>query len=159
MAWDGSFPGESRIRKKCVFLPGSEILHWSAWNMHDARVLSHMWNSPLLVAISLGSPNRGSKMLFWTICLWRSFGALHHKQLPADAWPCHSFLLIVSFHMGQAAKAVCLAGWSTGSGFNLVWFGSIFQVPLCSSWCYIYRQKRLCFTFQWPEPGLNGLVD
>ena len=46
--------------------------------LHDHGALSRMWVSPILVAIFLGSPNRGQNV--WTICLRRNVVGLCHKQ-------------------------------------------------------------------------------
>ena len=46
--------------------------------------------------------------------------------------------------MVHMVRAV-LTGWSTGSGFDLAWFSSVFRAPLClqSSWCYMcYNLKK-----------------
>ena len=64
IAWDRSHPGESPtgespIVKNMHFCPGTDISHGD----HD-RALSNTWVSQLLVAISLGSPNRGGAMFF-----------------------------------------------------------------------------------------------
>ena len=50
--WDGSFPGESPIKKNMYFFTRGQISRADRReNLHDGRVLSHKWISPLLAAI------------------------------------------------------------------------------------------------------------
>jgi len=53
-----------------------------------------------------------------------------------------------------------LTGWLTVSGFDLAWFSSVFQAPLClrSSWCYKYISNFYVTGTFFSELSLVGLA-
>ena len=104
ITWDGSPPGESPIRKMCIFARADrrEL-------MHDARALFRMGFSTFGGGIlkCLQILGGGAKYFFNNLSSTYSFGDLRHIQLSTNVWPCHSPVDIVPTRGRRRRRLTC----------------------------------------------------